>query len=321
MPDSMPEIYDLAIIGGGPAGAAASVYASRKKLRSVLLTESWGGQSIVSDGIENWIGNKKISGADLAKDLEAHAREYADGVVDFVTGGRVEKLEKTQAEDGSEIFIINTNKNQSIQAKAILIASGSKRRQLNVLNADKFEHKGITYCASCDGPVFSGQDVVVLGGGNAGFESASQLLAYCKSVTLIHRNENFKADKVTVDAVLAHPNMKVITNAEVQEVNGEAFVSSITYKDKTTGQIHQLPTAGIFVEIGAIPNTDFIGDLVEKTEHGSIVVNPRNQRTSCAGIWSAGDCTDSLYQQNNIAAGDAVKALEDIYIALHTNKK
>lgn len=317
----MNQRYDLAIIGGGPAGAAAAVYASRKKLRSVLITESWGGQSIVSDGIENWIGTPTISGADLAKSLEVHAHTYAEGIVDFVTGGLVEKLEKTGDGSGADrLFTLTTSKGVVIEARAVLIASGSKRRQLDVPNAAKFEHKGITYCASCDGPLFSGQDVVVLGGGNAGFESAAQLLAYCKSVTLLHRNAEYKADAVTVEAVLAHPNMRGILNTEILEVTGDAFVSGITFKDKTTGEVHTLPTAGIFVEIGALPNTDFADGLIERTPTGAVVTDPKTQRTSCAGIWSAGDCTDALYHQNNIAAGDAVKALEDIYIALRTHQ-
>lgn len=304
--------YDLAIIGGGPAGVSAGVYASRKKLKTIFITESFGGQSIVSDGIENWIGTVKISGADLAKNLEAHLRAYADGVVDIKTNDRVEKIEKN-----GEVFLIKTPK-ESFEAKTVLITSGSNRRKLNVHGADQFEHKGLTYCATCDGPLYSDQDVVVIGGGNAGFESAAQLLAYCKSVTLLHKNNEFKADPVTIEKMKANPKFKAIPNVEILEVKGDKFVNELVYKIKDTGEIINHPTTGIFVEIGAMPATEYAKDLIELTPFGAVKVDPRTQQTSCAGIWAAGDCTDGLYHQNNIACGDAVKALEDIYVHLHT---
>lgn len=304
--------YDLAIIGGGPAGVSAGVYASRKKLKTIFITESFGGQSIVSDGIENWIGTIKISGADLAKSLEAHLRAYADGVVDIKTNDRVEKIEKT-----AEFFLVKTLK-ESFEAKTVLITSGSNRRKLNVPGADTFEHKGLTYCATCDGPLYSDQDVVVIGGGNAGFESAAQLLAYCKSVTLLHKNNEFKADPVTIEKMKANPKFKAIANVDILEVKGDKFVSELVYKIKDTREVVNHPTTGIFVEIGAMPATEYAKDLIELTSFGAVKVDPRTQQTSCAGIWAAGDCTDGLYHQNNIACGDAVKALEDIYVHLHT---
>jgi thioredoxin reductase len=201
----------------------------------------------------------------------------------------------------------------------VLVATGGSRKKLEVPGAETFEHKGVTYCASCDGPLFSGQDVAVVGGGNAGFETAAQLLAYCKSVTLIHRQQDFlRADKATVDAVLAHPNMKTIVNATPVSVQGAQFVSSISVKDNVTGTITELPVAAVFVEIGMIPATDIVKDIVERDEWNKIKVDPKNQRTTQLGIWAAGDCTDGLYHQNNIAAGDAVKALEDVYYFLKT---
>lgn len=311
----MSTTYDLAIIGGGPAGAAAAVYAARKRLRTVLIAETFGGQSVVSDGIENWIGTVKIPGADLAKNLEAHARAYAGDIVDIQEGELATKL--SAREDGT--FDVVTTKNSYI-AKSVLIASGSRRRKLEVPGADQFEHKGVTYCASCDGPIFSGMDVAVIGGGNAGFESAAQLLAYCKSVTLIHRGEAFKADAITVSAVTAHPNMTALLNTEPVEVKGEKFASSLIIRDKKTGETKELPTVGIFVEIGALPNTDYAADIVDRNEFGAVKVDARTMRTSRSGIWSAGDCTDGLYHQNNIAAGDAVKALEDIYVWLKSKQ-
>jgi thioredoxin reductase len=169
--------------------------------------------------------------------------------------------------------------------------------------------------------LFADQDTVVIGGGNAGFETAAQLLAYAKSVTLIHRGETFdKADAATVESVLKHPNMKALTNSEPVEVKGEQFVKSIIVKNVKTGEISDIPAAGIFVEIDMLPATELVKDVVELNEWGYIKVDPLNQRTTELGIWAAGDATNGLYHQNNIAAGDAVKALEDIYYHLHSSK-
>jgi alkyl hydroperoxide reductase subunit F len=185
-------MYDLLIVGGGPAGVSAGVYASRKKLRSLFITKEWGGQSTVSTDIQNWIGTPSISGDNLAKSLRTHLETYAGDIVDIKSGTIVTSLTKT--DNGYEATLSN---GETHQAKAVLICAGSGRRKLSVDGAEKFEHKGITYCASCDGPMFSGQDVAVIGGGNAGFETAAQLLAYTKSVTLLQYGPQYKADPVT----------------------------------------------------------------------------------------------------------------------------
>lgn len=300
-------MLDLIIVGGGPAGCAAAVYAARKLLKTVLITEEFGGQSAVSTDIQNWIGTPHIAGADFAKSLEAHVREYAGDVVALETGVRVTKIEKS-----GDHFVVHAGE-KTFETKTILVTAGGRRRQLGVPGADTFEHKGVTYCASCDGPVFSGQDVAVVGGGNAAFETAAQLLAYCKSVTLLSRSD-FRADPSTVTAVLKHPNMKARTGIELLSVTGEKFVTGLTYRDQS-GE-HTLTVTGIFAEIGMVPSTDFVAELVDLDQTKRVIVDPKNQRTSLPGIWAAGDCTNGLYHQNNIAAGDAVKALEDIYVYL-----
>ncbi|HEY0908572.1 MAG TPA: FAD-dependent oxidoreductase [Candidatus Paceibacterota bacterium] len=307
-------MYDLAIIGGGPAGVAAGVYASRKRLKTVFITKDWESQSTVSEGIENWIGTVKIAGSDFAKSLEGHLRAYAADIVDIKTGEYCKKVSKIGGADDAGFEI--ATETATYRAKTVLIATGSRRRKLDVPGADVFEHKGITYCASCDGPVFAGQDVAVIGGGNAAFESAAQLLAYCKSVTLLNRSEEFRADPVTVKKVLQNPKMRAITNAKLAKVKGGKFVKSLTYTNES-GETIELPVSGIFAEIGSIPATDFAKDLVTIDPFGRVVVDARTQATSVPGVWAAGDCTDGLYHQNNIAAGDAVKALEDIYVYIH----
>jgi alkyl hydroperoxide reductase subunit F len=304
-------IYDLAIIGGGPAAVAAGVYASRKRLRTLFVAKEFGGQSSVSNDIQNWIGTPSISGSKLAETLKEHLKAYAGDIVDIHEGSYVSNVEKS-----GENFKITTEKG-TFESKTVLISTGSKRRRLEVPGADKFEHKGVVYCASCDGPLFADMDVVVIGGGNAGFETAAQLLAYAKSVVLLHRSEEFKADPITVKKVLSNPKMHAVLNTDILEVKGDKFVEAITYKEKETGKVVELPAQGIFVEIGSTPSTELVSKLVNRDSFGQIIVDPRNQRTSMDGVWSAGDCTNGLYHQNNIAAGDAVKALEDIYLYVH----
>jgi alkyl hydroperoxide reductase subunit F len=306
-------MYDITIIGGGPGGVAAGVYAARKRLKTLFVTDEWGGQSIVSEDIQNWIGTKHIKGEQLAKDLKSHLEEYKGDVLEIVDGQRVGKVEKKDAG-----FTVTLENGKAYETKTVLITVGSTRRKLTIPDADVFDNKGVTYCASCDGPLYGGMDLVVVGGGNAAFETAAQLLAYAKSVTLIQRGKDFRADPITVEKVLAHPNMKGITNTELVRVEGEKFVKSLVYKDLADGKEKELPAAGIFVEIGLIPSTDFVKELVALDDAGHIIVDPRTQETSVPGVWAAGDCTDGLYHQNNIAVGDAVKALEDIYMHLHT---
>ncbi len=312
-------IYDLIIIGGGPAGTAAAVYAARKRLKTLLIIAEWGGQSIVSEKIYNWIGSVSIGGNELAQSFKNHVmanakNTVADSTLEIAEGEKVIELSKT-----NEVFSVKTESGQTHESKTVLIASGSGRRKLGAPGADKLEHRGLTYCASCDGPLFSGQDVVVVGGGNAGFESAAQLLAYCNSVTLLNRSERFRADRITIEKLSQNPKLKIMTNVDILEITGEKFVDGIKIKDKNTNEEKTLAVTGIFVEIGQIPNTAYAKDLVALDEMGRIKIDPWTGRTDVEGVWAAGDCTNVLYHQNNIAAGDAVRALENIYVSLHTH--
>jgi alkyl hydroperoxide reductase subunit F len=306
------KLYDVIIIGGGPAGSAAAVYAARKQMITAIITPEFGGQSVVSEKIYNWIGTPEIPGADLAKSLESHTRYYEGEFLDVFAGEYVTSVIKSGTG-----FSVTTNK-QTLETKMVLVTTGSSRRKLNIQGADQFENRGVVYCASCDGPLFSGQEVVVVGAGNAGFETIAQLSAYCPKVTLIHRNETFKADEITVEKVSELPNVTIKTWTEPVEVIGEKFVTGMKVKNVHTGEEEIIPCGGVFVEIGQIPNVDYIKDLVKIGPYGTIEIDPWTQKSSMDGIWAAGDCTNILYHQNNIAAGDAVKAIEDIYLHLKT---
>ena len=303
-------MYDLIIIGGGPGGVAAGVYASRKQLKTLFVTKEWGGQSVVSADIQNWIGTPSIAGEQLAKNLKEHLQTYADGYVTIRENTLVEGIQKTDTG-----FSVTLEGGDTVDTAAVLITTGSRRRRLEVTGADEFEHKGLTYCASCDGPLFAGQDVAVVGGGNAAFESAAQLLAYAKSVTLFQRSGEYRADPITVEKVLAHEHMTGLLNAQVTGVTGDKFVTGLTYTD-AEGTNKELAVAGIFVEIGLIPNTDFVKGVVDLDEYNRVKIDPWTGQTNVPGIWAAGDCTNIKYHQNNISAGDAVRALEDIYVNL-----
>ncbi len=325
----MNNIYDLIIIGGGPAGAAAAVYAARKRLKTVLVTSEWGGQSQVSAEIYNWIGTPRISGAQLAANLRAHVEEYKGEYLDLKSPVYAASL--AHFDDRVEVTLSDGS---MIAGKSLLVASGSGRRKLEVPGATEYDQKGLTYCATCDGPLFADKDVVVIGGGNAAFETVLQLLAYCKTVTLMNRSDVFRADEITVAAAKKHPNFKLLLNTIPTKVSGEQFVSGISYTTAGGPEEH-LAVEGIFVEIGLIPNTGWLGKTLALTKGGQVVVDPKSQRAFLAAsddpaiageplevarVWAAGDCTDGLYHQNNIATGDAVKALEDIYMFLRRSQ-
>lgn len=312
-------MYELIIIGGGPAGCAAAVYAARKQIKTALIAYEFGGQSNVSDDIQNWIGTPHISGAELAKSLESHVREYAGNIVEVLKGKKVSSISKNE----NNIFIVTLETGEKIESKSVLITAGSNRRKLDAKNADMFEHKGLTYCASCDGPFFTDMPVAVIGGGNAGLESALQLSAYCSKVYVLNRSDKFRADEVTIQTAKNNPKIEIIPNAVSVEILGDetnTFVGGLIYKNTLTNEDVKLGVKGIFVEIGQIPNTSIAGDLLNIDAHNKIIIDHKSMKTSCTGIWAAGDCTDVLYHQNNIAAGDAVKALEDIYQWLQTQK-
>ncbi len=306
-------VYELVIIGGGPAAVAAGVYAARKKIRVVLITESFGGQSLVSADVENWIGVKSISGFDLAKNFEEHLRAQED--LEIIEGDLVEKVEKTDTknEKGHHHFSVTTKGGKKFETEAVLVASGSRRRKLGVPGDEKFEGKGVVYCSTCDAPLFKGKIVAVVGGGNAGLEAVVDLFPYASKIYLLHRRDVLKGDKLTEERVRSNPKVEIILNAETQEIVGNGLVTGLKYKDLKSGKTEELKLDGVFVEIGSLPNSDIVKGLVETTKQGEILVNHKTQATTEKGIWAAGDVSDVLYKQNNISAGDGVKAVLNIY--------
>lgn len=313
-------VYDVAIIGGGPGGAAAAIYAARKKLKTLIVTDYFGGQSLVSADIQNWIGTPSISGYDFGKMLEGHVRSQRGITIE--EGSLVKTVTQLPevVDNGRKMpqFFLTTEDGKTFTTRTVLAVSGSHRMRLGVPGEKDFEGKGVVYCSICDAPLFQGKDVAVVGGGNAGLEAVIDLLPYATNITLLHRNEALKGDPVTQEKIKSKNNVSIILNAQTQSIIGkDSLVTELIYLDKTTNKEVTLSVQGVFVEIGAVPNSDMVKKLVATTDRGEIIVDHKNQRTSLLGIWSAGDVSDGLYRQNNISVGDSVKAILDIYAFLN----
>ena len=301
-------MYDLIIIGGGPAGISAGIYAARKKINTLLITDSFGGQSVVSADIQNWVGTPSISGFDLAKNLEAHLR--AQKGIDIVDDDRVVAVQKGKQ---TAHFLLRRRNGKTYEAKLLLLVSGSSRKKLGVPGEATFEGRGVVYCSICDAPLFGEKTVAVVGGGNSALESVLDLIPYASKIYLVVRSEILKGDPVTQEKIKANPKVEIIWNAVTQEIVGKDFVTGLKYQDAKSSETKELAVDGVFVEIGLVPNSDFVKDFVDRDAYGAVKVDARTQATSCPGIWAAGDVTDVLYKQNNISAGDAIKAVLNVY--------
>ena len=302
----MEKIFDTIIIGGGPAAVAAGVYAARKKMNSLLITENFGGQSVVAASIENWIGTVKISGYELASKLEEHLRAQKE--IEIRVGEKVEKVDEMEAG-----FIAKTDKGE-YKSKTIIVCTGGRDRRLGVPGEEKFAGKGVAYCSTCDAPLFKQKDVAVVGGGNAGLEAVIDLAAYARSITLLVREEKAQGDPQTFEQVKAMEKVTVLTNAETKEILGDQKITGLRYQDLSSKKEEVLPLEGVFVEVGVVPNSEIVKGLVDLNEQNEIkIVNPCTGETSKKGIYAAGDVSDEKYKQNNIAAGDAIKATLSAY--------
>lgn len=295
-------MFDTIIIGGGPAAVSAGVYASRKKMKVMVVTESFGGQSIVAASIENWIGTISISGFELAQQLEKHLR--AQEGIEIKTSIRVRNVRET-----NEGFEVETNDDERFETKTVIVCTGGRDRHLGIPGEEKFAGKGVAYCSTCDAPLYKDKEVVVVGGGNAGLEAVVDLEPYAKKITLLIREENPVGDPATFEEIKKIEKASILTGTEITEVLGDQTVTGIKYKDLQTGEEKTLDTQGVFVEVGVVPNSEMVKDLVELSDRGEIAIKDhQTMETSKKGIFAAGDVAEGKYKQNNIAAGDAVKA-------------
>jgi thioredoxin-disulfide reductase len=292
--------YDLIIIGGGPAGTTAGIYAARQKLKTLLIAKSFGGQVVKKAvGIENYPGFKKISGLDLIGRFEKHLKSQE---VDIKQDG-VKKIEKK-----GKIFIVKTVKD-SFKAKAVIIASGADPRPLEVPGEKKFIGRGVSYCATCDAPLFSNKTVAVIGGGNSGLETALFLSQWARKVYILeYASQLKKSDQSLQKSTDKKANIEIITSAELKKVQGKKLVESIIYKERKSGKNISLLVDGIFVEIGYHPATSFVKNLVKFNKRDEIMINPRTGETKTAGLFAAGDVTDVVFKQIVVAAGEGCKA-------------
>ena len=308
-------MYELIILGGGPAGIAAAIYAARKKIKAAIITDSFGGQSVISDDIKNWIGEKSISGFDLAKKLEDHLKDQEG--IDIFESEKVSGVVK----NADSSFVVKTESGKELQSATVIVATGGRHRRLNIPGESKFEGKGVVFCATCDAPLFRNKEVAVVGAGNAGLEAVQDLIKYASKIKLIVRSDKVKGDPLTFEEIKNSDKVEIIYNAEPTEVLGDGLVSGLRYKDLKTGESKEIPLQGIFVEIGYVPNSEIVKGLVDIDERGQVMVDFRTNQTSQKGIWAAGDVANTLYNQNNIASGDATRATLNIYDYLKNDRQ
>jgi alkyl hydroperoxide reductase subunit F len=295
--------YDVLIVGGGPAGAAAAVYAARKGLRTGIAAERFGGQTNDTLGIENYISVLETNGPKFAADLEAHVRHYD---VDIMNLQRVEKL--IPAAKPGDLVEVVMNHGGTLRSRSVILATGARWRNVNVPGESEYRNRGVAYCPHCDGPLFKGKRVAVIGGGNSGVEAAIDLAGVVGHVTVVEFMDQLKADAVLVSKLKSLPNVSIIVNAQTTEIHGDGkTVNALSYKDRANGQAHRVELEGVFVQIGLIPNTEFLKGTIELSRFGEIVVD-HHGATNAHGVFAAGDATTVPYKQIVIAAGDGAKA-------------
>ena len=297
------EPFDVLIVGGGPAGAAAAVYAARKGIRTGIVAERFGGQTLDTLGIENYPSVLETTGPKFAAALEAHVRANA---VELMNNQRVQSLQAATQPDGMASLVLANG--AELKARTVVLAPGARWRNTGVPGEDEYRTKGVAYCPHCDGPLFKGKAVAVIGGGNSGVEAAIDLAGIVSHVTVIEFMDQLKADAVLVRKLRSLPNVTVHLNAQTLEITGDgAKVDGLRFKDRTSGAETTLALAGVFVQIGLVPSTDFLKGTVELSRFGEIVVDARGA-TSAPGIFAAGDATTMPYKQIVAAAGDGAKA-------------
>ncbi len=290
--------YDVLVVGGGPAGSSAAIYAARKGIRTGIVAERFGGQVMDTMSIENFISMKYTEGPKLVASLEEHVKEYGIDVMNLQRATRLEKkdLVELELENGAVL-----------KTKTLILSTGARWRNVGVPGELEFKNKGVAYCPHCDGPLFEGKRVAVIGGGNSGVEAAIDLAGLVKHVTVLEFAPELKADAVLQQRLASLPNVTVVANAQTKEITGTDKVNGITYVERETGVEQHVELEGVFVQIGLVPNTDWLGDTVERNKFGEILVD-RHGATNVPGVFAAGDCTDSVYKQIIISMGSGATA-------------
>ena len=292
------EPYDVLVIGGGPAGSSAAIYSARKGIRTGIVAERFGGQILDTLTIENFISVKSTEGPKLAQALEEHVKEYNIDVMNLQLAKRLEK---------KELIEVELENGAILKSKAVIISTGARWRNVNVPGEQEFKNKGVAYCPHCDGPLFEGKDVAVIGGGNSGIEAAIDLAGIVNHVTVIEFGTELRADDVLQKRLYSLPNVTVYTNAQTTEITGTDKVNGITFVNRETGEEQHVELAGVFVQIGLVPNTDWLDGTLERNKIGEIIVDKRGA-TSIPGVFAAGDCTDSAFNQIIISMGSGATA-------------
>lgn len=290
--------YDVLVIGGGPAGASAAIYAARKGIRTGIVAERIGGQILDTRGIENLIGTVYTEGPQLAENLEGHLKNYD---VDIIKSQRAKRLEK------KELIEIELESGAVLKSKTVILSTGAKWRNVGVPGEAEFKNKGVAYCPHCDGPLFKDKKTAVIGGGNSGIEAAIDLAGIAEHVSVLEFMPELKADALLLEHLYSLPNVTVYKNVQTKEITGSEKVNGITFSDRETGTQTHLDLSGVFVQIGLIPNTDWLGDTVTRNKIGEILTDNRNN-TNVPGVFAAGDCTNSPFKQIIISMGSGANA-------------
>ncbi|EKN64558.1 alkyl hydroperoxide reductase subunit F [Schinkia azotoformans] len=292
------EPFDVLVVGGGPAGASAAIYAARKGIRTGIVAERFGGQIMDTLGIENFISVKHTEGPKLAASLEEHVKEYN---VDIMNLQRAKRLEK------KDLIEVELENGAVLKSKTVILSTGARWRNVGVPGETEYKNKGVAYCPHCDGPLFEGKDVAVIGGGNSGIEAAIDLAGIVKHVTVLEFMPELKADSVLQERLTSLPNVTVLKNVQTKEITGTDKVNGITYIERDTGVEKHIELAGVFVQIGLVPNTDWLEGTVERNRMGEIIVDNRGA-TNIPGVFAAGDCTTNPYKQIVISMGSGATA-------------
>src|SRR5690625_4307228 len=290
--------FDVLVVGGGPGGASAAIYAARKGIRTGIITERFGGQILDTAAIENVIGTSRTEGPKLAANIREHVQDYNIDVMNLQRATRLEK---------KELIEVELENGAVLKSKSVILSTGGSWRKVGIPGEDEFRNKGVAYCPHCDGPLFEGKHVAVIGGGNSGIEAAIDLAGIVKHVTVLEFLDELKADSVLQERLYKLPNVTVIKNAQTKEITGTDSVNGISYIERDTGKEQHIELEGVFVQIGLVPNTDWLGDAVERNKFGEIMVDKRGA-TNVPGVFAAGDCTDVAYKQIIISMGAGATA-------------